>query len=188
MLNKAVVISLSKVDHDDYSEVHCLGLIQQGNEEARPYGHPFQMQDLEECNRIFANNLLRDEAIDVGKVITVELESGYYMGNTGYHLDIPRIMQGLKFYDPQSAVDDSQSAVAFRGIAEAFPSLSNIWFQSSPAPFQRERLVSVQEITLKDDNLEAVTLLGERISINNRSRNDFQNSSIQEKKLPIRKR
>ena len=95
--------------------------------------------------------------------------------------DIRRIMQGIKF-------DDPQSAVAFRGVTEAFSSLSNVmWLQSSPAPFQGQILVSVQEISLKENNLEAVTLLGERITINNRSRNDFQNSSIQEKKLPIRK-
>ena len=95
--------------------------------------------------------------------------------------DISIIMQGIKF-------DDPQSAVAFRGIAEAFPSLSNaIRFQCSSAPFQRETLVSVQEISLKDNYLEAVTLLGDRLSIKNRSRNGYQNSSLQEVKLPIRK-
>lgn len=182
MWRYAVVISLSKVDHGNgFSEVYCLGLIQQGNEEARPCGHPFQMKDLEEFNRIIANDILRDEAIEVGKVITVELGSDCYMGNTDYHLDIPRIMQGIKF-------DDPQSAVAFRGISEAFSFLSNpLWFQSFPAPFQREILVSVQELSLKDNNLEAVTRLGERISIKNLSRNENQNSSIQEVKLPIRK-
>ena len=86
MLTDAVVISLSKVDHEnDTSEVNCLGLIQQRNEEARPYGQPFQMTDFEGFS-IIANDLLRLEGIDVGKVITVELESGCYMGNTGYHL------------------------------------------------------------------------------------------------------
>ncbi|XP_067051379.1 caspase-9-like isoform X2 [Acropora muricata] len=95
--------------------------------------------------------------------------------------DISIIMQGIKF-------DDPQSAVAFRGIAEAFPSLSNaIRFQCSSAPFQRETLVSVQEISLKDNYLEAVTLSGDRLSIKNRSRNGYQNSSLQEVKLPIRK-
>lgn len=97
--------------------------------------------------------------------------------------DIPRIMQGIKF-------DDHQSAVAFKGIKEAFPYATihdNSIGQKSPGPTQRHELVSVREISLKDNNLVAVTRLGERISINNRSRNDHQNSSIQEVKLPIRK-
>ena len=92
-------------------------------------------------------------------------------------------MQGIKF-------DDRQSAVAFRGIEEAFPYATiydNSIGQKSPGPTQRHALVSVHEISLKDNNLVAVTLLGERIRINNRSRNDYQNSSIQEVKLPIRK-
>ena len=86
MLTKAVVISLSKVDHEnDTSKVTCLGFIQQGNEEARPYGHPFQLTDWKGSN-IITNDRLRSEAIEVGTVITVELESGCYMGKTGDQL------------------------------------------------------------------------------------------------------
>ncbi|XP_074625507.1 uncharacterized protein LOC141883790 isoform X1 [Acropora palmata] len=186
MKTYAVVISLSKAHHQNHtSKVYCLRLKHQGNlEEARPCGHPFRLHA--EGNRfIIRNDFLRDEAIDVGKVIIIVLSSNgcRFLSNTDYHLSIPRIMQGIRF-------DDLQSAVAYRGIKEAFPYAtiynSSIG-QNSPGPNQKHALVSVHEILLKDNNLEAVTRLMERISVNNRSRNDFQNSSIQEKKLSIRK-
>lgn len=85
----AVVISLSKAHHQNHtSKVYCLRLKHQGNlEEARPCGHPFRLHA--EGNKfIITNNFLRDEAIDVGKVIIIELSSNgcRYLSNTGYHL------------------------------------------------------------------------------------------------------
>ena len=85
----AVVISLSKAHHQNHtSKVYCLRLKHQGNiEEARPCGHPFRLHA--DGNRfIITNDFLRHEAIDVGKVIIIELSSNgcRYLSKTGYHL------------------------------------------------------------------------------------------------------
>lgn len=97
--------------------------------------------------------------------------------------DIHRILQGIKFNDPQSAE-------AFKGIAEAFPNVtiydSSIG-QDSPGPHPLYALISVRKIFLQDNHLVAVTRSGEPININNRSRNDYQHSSIQGVELPVRK-
>ncbi|XP_067051377.1 caspase-3-like isoform X2 [Acropora muricata] len=92
-------------------------------------------------------------------------------------------MEGIKF-------GDSQSAVAFRGIDEAFPDATiydGSIGQDLPGPDQSHALVSVLEISLKDNNLVAVTRSGEKITINNCSRNNYQDSSIQVVELSIRK-
>ena len=81
----AVVISLSKADHEYHtSKVNCLRL-EWRNEEARPYGHPFQLTNLEGSS-VMRNDFLRQEAIDVGEVIFVDPRNSCYMGNTVYHL------------------------------------------------------------------------------------------------------
>ena len=127
-------------------------------------------------NPVYAlHNILYESCGLLGKIIDLLVLQHVFFSP---FQDIPTIMQGVKF-------DDPQSAVALRGIK---PSLCNaLRFLISRAPFRREILVSAQEISLKDNNLEAVTLLGERISVKNRSRNDYQNRSLQEVKLPIRK-
>ena len=89
MKTYAVVISLSKAHHQNHtSKVYCLRLKHQGNlEEARPCGHPFRLHA--EGNRfIIRNDFLRDEAIDVGKVIIIVLSSNgcRFLSNTDYHL------------------------------------------------------------------------------------------------------
>lgn len=97
--------------------------------------------------------------------------------------DIHRILQGIKFNDPQSAV-------AFKGIAEAFPNVtiydSSIG-QDSPGPHLHYALINACKIFLKDNCLVALTRLGEQININNRSRNDYQSGRIQGVELPVRK-
>lgn len=82
----AVVISLAKAHHqNNTSIVYCLRLkLQRDLGELRPYGHPFPLHA--DGNKfVIRNDFLREEEIDVGKLIVLRRSGCRYHRNTGYH-------------------------------------------------------------------------------------------------------
>lgn len=85
---------------------------------------------------------------------------------------------------------DGKRAVAYTGIAEAFPvakiATKGI-FQNAISPSPKYALISVLAGFTVDDRIHAFTRLGERINLNNRSRGLYKQSIIDKLTLPVSK-
>ena len=101
--------------------------------------------------------------------------------------EISKVLSQLRFDK------NVNSAVAFRGIAEAFPyaviapsgnnqkGINQDW-----RPVPPYALISVVCGYTVDGRLHAVTRLGENINLSNRSRGEHQNGTIEVVRLPFR--
>ncbi|XP_068700285.1 uncharacterized protein [Montipora foliosa] len=181
----AVVFSFAKAHHKNHTSiVHCLKCKSGANSgQIRPYGHPFRL--MVNGMYIISNEYLRENGIDVGSVV-VMTANNWYISTTESHLELSDVLSHLKFKGSSSG----SSIRSYKGISEAFPN-ANIHSDArgiSQTYLGRQcALVSVESLKTVDGRIHVTTRLGEKVNLYNSSRSNYEDQSINELILPVKR-